>query len=113
MSKVAIPVKDNLLSRSFNFCSFFLIYEVKERKIIGKKIEFFPYKFRSDISGWSDKSGITDVIVNTIDEASLSEITASKINIFVGVKISTPDLLIAEFLQGTLRSDTRHILETC
>lgn len=113
MTKIAIPVKDDLLSRSFNACTYFLIYEIRERKIVGKKIDFFPDSFRANISQWSDSSGITDVIVHYIDESSLEALSSTKINLFVGVKISTPDILVEDFLDGTLKSDTHNIVEKC
>lgn len=112
MSKIAIPVKDDLLSSSFNYCSYFLIYEIKDKKIIGKKIDFFPEEFKSKIDQWSNV-GVTDVIVHYIDELSLSVLTSTKINLFVGVKISSPDLILEEFLNGTLRSNTLKMVEKC
>ena len=112
MTKIVIPVQGDLLSNSFNFCSYFLIYEIKDRQIVGKKIDFFPAQFKAKIDQWSG-SGITDVIVHYIDEHSLSVLTSTKINLFVGVKISSPDALIEEFLNGTLKSNTYKMVERC
>lgn len=112
MTKIAIPVKDDLLSSSFNDCSYFLIYEIVDRKIVGKKIDFFPEEFKAKIDQWS-YSGITDVIVHYIDELSISVLTSTKINLFVGVKVSQPDDIIEEFLSGTLKSDTHTMVEKC
>jgi len=62
---------------------------------------------------WSEKFKITDVIVHGIDKESMAVLSTTKINLFVGVKISNPDLLIKDFLNGTLRSDTHSIVEKC
>jgi predicted Fe-Mo cluster-binding NifX family protein len=113
MSKIVIPVKDDLLSRSFNSCKYFLIYEVNDRKVVSKKVNFFPAVFKANISEWPDDFGITDVIVHSIDEASLDLLTSTKINLFVGVKIIGPDRLIEDFLDGTLKSDTNNAVEKC
>jgi predicted Fe-Mo cluster-binding NifX family protein len=113
MTKIAIPVKDDLLSRSFNACTYFLIYEIRDKKIVGKKINFFPDEFKSTIPDWSDVAGITDVIVHHIDESALETLTSTKISLFVGVKINTPDRLVEDFLDGTLKSDTHNVVEKC
>lgn len=113
MTKIAIPVKDDLLSRSFNSCTYFLIYEIKDKKIVGKKVNFFPDEFRAKIPHWSDVAGITDVIVHHIDETSLDTLSSTKMSLFVGVKIINPDRLVEDFLDGTLKSDTHNVVEKC
>jgi predicted Fe-Mo cluster-binding NifX family protein len=113
MSKIVIPVKDDLLSRSFNSCKYFLIYEVTDKKVVSKKVNFFPADFKANISEWPDHLGITDVIVHSIDEASLDLLTSTKINLFVGVKITGPDRLVEDFFDGTLKSDTNNAVEKC
>ena len=110
MTKIAIPVKDNLLCRSFSSCTYFLIYEIENKKIVSKKINFYPNEFRADIDHWSDNPGITDVIVHYIDEKSLTILTLTKIDLFVGVNITTPDLLVEEFLNGKLKSNTKKLV---
>jgi len=113
MSKIAIPVKDDLLSRSFNTCAYFLIYEIMDKKIVSKKIDFFPDEFRARITDWYSLTDITDIIVHFIDETTLEMLTSTKINLFVGVKVSSPDNLVEDFLDGTLKSDTHYIVEKC
>jgi predicted Fe-Mo cluster-binding NifX family protein len=113
MSRIAIPVKDDLLSRSFNTCTYFLIYDIRGKKVVGKKINFHPDDFKASIADWSDRYEISDVIVHYIDETSLEMLSASKINIFIGIQVNTPDRLIEDFLAGTLKSDTHNIFEKC
>lgn len=112
MTKIAIPVKDNLLCRNFGSCTYFLIYEIRNKKIVSKKINFHPDEFRANIDQWSDASGITDVIVHYIDPKSLTILTSSKIDLFVGVNVTTPDLLVEEFLNGKLKSNTNKLVNT-
>lgn len=109
MSKIAIPVRDNFLCGDFSHCSCFLVYEINHQNIIGKKIDFFPKRFKNEIADWAEKYGITDMIVRGIDKESLEVFSTTRINLFVGVKISNPDLLVEDFLNGTLRSDTHRL----
>jgi len=111
MTKIAIPVKDNLLCRSFNSCTYFLIYEIRDKKIVSKKINLYPDEFRANIDQWSGDSGITDVIAHYIDNKTLTILTSTKIDLFVGVNITTPDVLVDEFLNGKLKSNTRKLVE--
>jgi len=113
MGKVVLPVSGECLSENFSRCSNYLIYEIENRKVVSKKVEIFPKEFRLRISDWPMNLGITDVIAHKIDDASFSEISNSKINLFVGVRKSQPDLLIEEYLNGTLRSDTHYFTESC
>ena len=113
MLKVAIPVRGDFISESFAYCSYYLIYEIKKRKIIGKKVEVFSHEFQEQIINRPDELGITDIIVHRIDNKSLSKFTSTKINLFVGVNIIPPDLLIEKYLNGTITSNTSHITEKC
>ncbi len=113
MSKIVIPVNDDLLSSSFNACTYFLIYEIKEQRVAAKQIDLFPDAFREKMDLWSERLGITDLIVHYIDEHALNVLSSTKINLFVGVKIDSPDKLVKEFLKGTLKSETHNILEKC
>ena len=112
MGKVVLPVSGECLSENFTRCFYYLIYEIENRKIVSKKVEIFPKGFLLGISDWPEKLGITDVIAHKIDEASFAEFNCSKINLFVGVRISQSDLLIEEYLNGTLRSDTHYFTES-
>ena len=112
MTKIAVPVKDNLLCRSFSSCTYFLIYEIKDKKVVSKKINLYPDEFRARIDQWSDVSGITDVIAHYIDHKTITILASTKIDLFVGVNITTPDVLVEEFLKGKLKSNTNNLAKT-
>ena len=105
MIKVVIPVSGNLLSENFGECSYYEIYEIDKKAVVSKIEEVSPLKALIDLSKWVEHSGITDVIVYDIDETSMKYFANTKINLFVGVAISTPKQLIDEYLKGTLKSD--------
>lgn len=106
MTKVAIPVTDNMLSHNFTDCAYYLIYEIGDTKIIDNTTEFTPEKQVEGIKEWTRKWNITDIITRDIDQISLRYFADTKINLFVGVPISSPGKLIEQYLDGTLKSDT-------
>ena len=111
MAKVAIPVTGNLLSENFGECSYYAIYEIDNKDVVGKTREVPPKKAIEALSKWAEDSGISDVIVHGIDKSYVSYFSDTKINLFVGVNISEPKNLIEEYLNGTLQSNVKSISE--
>lgn len=111
MLKIAVPVHGDFISENFDLCSYYLIYEIENKKIVGKKVEIFSRSFQKRLIDCPEDLGITDIIVHRLDSDSLSKFVATKINLFVGVKIMPPDLLVEEYLNGALQSDTHCITE--
>lgn len=109
MIKVAIPVSGNLLSESYSECSYYEIYEINEEAVVSRKEDVHPQNVLNDMSKWVERTGITDVIVHGIDKTSMKYFANTKVNLFVGVDIHTPEKLIDEYLKGTLRSDAQNI----
>lgn len=109
MVKVAIPVTGDLLSENFGDCAYYEIYEIDDKEVVSKKKDVSPKKRMSELSKWAEASGITDVIVHGIDNPSVNYFSTTKINLFVGVTINEPELLIEEYLKGTLQSDAQNI----
>ena len=109
MIKVAIPISGNLLSKNFNDCSYYAIYKIDKETIVSRKEGVAAEKTSKELPKWAEHSGITDVIVHEIDKVSMEYFSGTKINLFVGVNINTPEQLIEEYLKGTLRSDTHNI----
>lgn len=111
MAKVAIPVTKNLLSENFGDCSYYAIYEIDNKYVVGITREVPPKKAIKALSKWAEDSGISDVIVHGIDKSYVSYFSGTKINLFVGVNISEPEHLIEEYLNGTLQSNVKNISE--
>ena len=106
--KIAIPVTGDLLSDKFGECSHYIIYEIINKKIVSKKSEVPPIKTVDKLANWAEGAGITDVIVNNINSCYLNYFSDTKINLFVGVKQNAPEILIEEYLNGTLQSDAHN-----
>ena len=113
MSKIVIPIEHNLLSKKFSSCTYFLIYEISETKMVRKQINLFPDDFRTQISDWYENQGITNVIAHSIDQESLEKLSTGKINLFLGVKIDSPDALVDDLLEGRLKSNPQSIMDNC
>jgi len=111
MVKIAIPVSGNLLSEKFGHCSHYEIIEI-EKNAIKKRIQGNPPKSNpGEIYDWIALAGITDVVVHQIDKNDISFFADTKINLFIGIKISSPEIIIDEYLKGTLKSDAKTIYQ--
>jgi predicted Fe-Mo cluster-binding NifX family protein len=107
MIKIAIPIFNSMLSNNFEDCSYYLIYGINLGKIQDETIRVNAQDENLKIDEWIAKWKITDVIANGISNHSISYFSETKINLFIGVDINTPDELIEDYLNGTLKSNTR------
>ena len=110
MKRVAIPVIKGKLSEHFEKCNYCEIFEIDGYNVKSNEIEVPP----SDISllpEWAIKQGITDFIVYKIDNTIIKLFAQEKINLFIGIKVDTPEKLIEAYVNGTLRSDEKIISE--
>lgn len=107
MAKIAIPVYNKLLSNQFNACGHYDIFEISDKQIVSKTHERHCKKSIDELNTWVQTQGITDVIVHSIDRLSINYFSDTKINLFLGVKITSPEKLIDDYLKGTLQSNTK------
>ncbi|MCK4700168.1 MAG: ATPase, partial [Bacteroidales bacterium] len=57
------------------------------------------------ILNWLVEKGVTDVITYGIGLKPIEIFNQHKINVFVGVKVETPQVLVQEYLDGTLETN--------
>jgi predicted Fe-Mo cluster-binding NifX family protein len=112
MTKIAIPLKENLLSELFGECSGYFIYDISNKSVIGKKHKSPPIKSVLGLFEWVTQLGITDLIVHRMDEEFIKYFSQTKINLFIGVPIDCPEKLIEEYLKGELHSDVSKVFQT-
>jgi predicted Fe-Mo cluster-binding NifX family protein len=109
--RVAIPVINNMLSEYFGQCSHYEIYESDGRTAVWTKTAM-PYEMSvTQLPGWLEEQGITDVIAFRVNPAVIHLFASRKVNLFVGVPVDTPQKLIESYLQGKLESDEKIIKE--
>ena len=111
MKRIAIPVYNGKLSEYFGRCSYYKIYEVEGKSMIGKELELPDINSIEELPAWASTKGITDIITYKIDKQIISLFNAYKINLFVGIEMNTPENLIREFLDERMTSDNRIITE--
>jgi len=110
MKKVAIPVHNGKLSESFGMCDYYRIFEIDGEIINSNETKLPPVRI-INMPDWISGEGITDLIVHKIEKSIISLFSAYKINLFVGVCINSPEVLIEDYLNGNLLSDESIIKE--
>jgi predicted Fe-Mo cluster-binding NifX family protein len=110
MKRVAIPVVKGKLSEQFENCNYCEIFEIDGDNVKSNEVEVPPRDI-SQLPEWAEKQGITDFIVYKINKNIIRLLTAKKINLFIGIKVSSPDRLIEDYMNGALRSDEKIIEE--
>ncbi|WP_372947726.1 NifB/NifX family molybdenum-iron cluster-binding protein [Mariniphaga sp.] len=109
--RVAIPVTNEQLSEYFGECSHYEIFET-DGKIVDRKEAKFPAgTVATELPGWLEEIGITDVITFKVNPKIINLFASKKVNLFVGVPIDSPQNLIEAYLQGKLESDEKIIQE--
>ena len=104
MRKILLPVVSDSLNVHFINSRYFKVYHIKSQIVVkeelidtlNKKIEPFP--------SWVVKKGITDVIAINIETNTIKKLNQHKINVFVGVRLETPKVLVQEYIDGTLET---------
>ena len=111
MNRVAIPLVDDRLSEYFGQCSHYEIFEIDNKTIKSSRIGIPTHPDMEKIPDWVIEKGITDIITHKMDKRIFSLFRDTKINLFVGIPIDSPAVLIQSYLNGSLKSDTRIIHE--
>ena len=111
MKRIAIPIVKGKLSEYFGQCSHYKIFDVDSKNIHSDRIEVLLYKDITTLPEWALKQGITDIIAHKVDKKIISLFINKKINLFVGISINTPDMLIEDYINGHLKSDEKIINE--
>ena len=109
MKKIALPVSNNNLCKSFDQCEEFIFYTIDNEQVIQKEIVAVDLQ-SGILPYWLSRQQVTDVIALHIDPGVISKLNEQKINVFVGVKLQNLDLLINEFLLGSI--ETCDIIKT-
>ena len=104
MQKIAIPVLEHKLSPHFTTSPLFKIYLVEDQTIVKESLMHLPSQLSESLPAWLAKNGITDVIAINIETNAIKKLNQHKINVFVGVRLETPKVLVQEHIDGTLET---------
>ena len=105
MKIIALPVKENKLSPHFGICSHFIFYREEKGIILKEDLIPVPAHQPELIPNWLVEKGVTDVIAAGIGLKPIEILNQHKINVFVGVKMKDPKVLVGEYLDGTLETN--------
>jgi len=109
MKRIVIPVLNNKLSEHFTKCSHYEIFEIYKEHISKKEIS---NSNRSDNTiDWLFALEASDIITYYIDNKLIKLLSNTKINLFVGIAINSPEAIIESYLNGRLKSDLKMINE--
>jgi len=111
MKRVAIPVIKGQLSEYFGQCNHYEIFEIDNGNVKSEELEIPPKEDITKLPEWAANEGITDIIVYKINKRIITLFTPFRINLFVGIPISTPRNLIEDYINGRLKSDEKIISE--
>ncbi len=111
MKRVAIPIFNDQLSEYFGECNHYQIFEIDNKILNKKRIEMPDGIVATDLPGWLEKQGVTDVIAYKVNRQIISLFASKKVNLFVGVSQKNPEKLIDDYLNGKLESDKKIIAE--
>jgi predicted Fe-Mo cluster-binding NifX family protein len=105
MTKVAIPIEKDCLSTHFGLCSHYVVFTIEKSKVV-EKVKVKPdFTAIEEFPQWLIGMGVTDVVTYKINPVLIPEFIKSKINVFVGTNQIAPDLLVADYINGKLKSN--------
>ena len=112
MRRLVIPVSDGMLSDDFWQCDHYEFYDIEGTHVSRDE---FNYKKGNDLYDFLMQligHGVTDIIVNRVDNKTIDLFSTHKMNIFVGIPVNTMGNIIKEYINGNLMSDETCIYET-
>ncbi len=109
MKRIVIPIYKESLSMHFRKCTHFEIYDIDSEVISKREVENKNASNSSKMTAWLENLGTTDIIAYNIDNESINNILTTKINLFVGITFKKPKVIIENYLNGSLKSNTKII----
>jgi predicted Fe-Mo cluster-binding NifX family protein len=111
MKQIAIPITYGKLSEYFGQCNHYKIFEIRENRVISRLLKVPDEIEITSMPLWASEQGITDIITYKIDRRIMHLFAKYKINLYIGIKYTSPEEIITNYLNGKLNSDERIITE--
>ena len=103
MRRIAIPNANNVLSAHFGGAEFFNIFEIEDTKIIKDELLPAPPHETGSLPRFLVGEGVTDIIVGGIGGKAIEIFNANNISVHAGAPSLKPEIIIADFLNGSLK----------
>lgn len=111
MQRIAIPVINGKLSEFFGECNHYELFEITDGEIKRRDLQVPPKMLLEKLPDWASNKGITDILTYKIDKHIIMLFNKHKINLFIGVPINSPEILIEEFIAEKIESNQKIITE--
>ncbi len=104
--RIAIPMAEGKLCMHFGHCEQFALLDVdkKEKKIVGKKLLTPPPHEPGVLPRWLSEQGAHVIIAGGMGSRAQGLFAENGIEVLVGAPAESPELLVAAYLDGTLKT---------
>ena len=109
MNRIAIPIKNGLLSEYLGSQDICRIFDIKDYMVVSVTNVVPEVDCDADMPAWAARQGITDIVAFKIDKKLTTLFAGHKINQFIGVGTKDPDEIIKKYINGELKSDNKII----
>ncbi len=116
--KLAIPLSQGLLSQHFGHSEQFLLVEAdqEQRSILAREVLTAPEHVPGFLPQWLQEHGVNVVIAAGMGVGAQDLLTANSISVISGAAETDPEMLVTQFLDGTIKGGTNgcdHSGHTC
>ena len=105
MKKIAVPINDGKLSEHFGQAKEFYFYQIKNNKIVDKKIIIPPQHSEGVIPKWIRENGGNEIIAGSMGQKAINLFNKFEVNVHVGAPIEDGDTLVKTLLSGDLHTE--------
>jgi len=102
--KFAIPMAEGKLTAHFGHCREFALIDVDGKQIIGKEMLVPPPHEPGVLPGWLHELGADVIIAGGMGQRAIGLFQENNIKVIVGAPALEPEVLVTDFLNGTLAS---------
>lgn len=100
--RIAIPLENGVLCAHFGHCEEFAIVDVENNRITTTKRVTPPEHVPGLYPKWVAGFGVTDVIAGGIGQKAVDLFNEQNINAYLGAPVKAAEVLVKEFLEGSL-----------
>jgi predicted Fe-Mo cluster-binding NifX family protein len=101
--KVAVAVKNNLITDHFGHCDYFLVHDIDNAQVQGTQIIKNPPHEKGFLPNFLHQQGVDVIITGNLGETALAMLMEYKIKVYRGVTGNVSEI-IDKYLHGTLES---------
>ncbi len=100
--RLAIPLAQGKLSLHFGHCDQLAIFEIDNKKVIGRTDEVPPVHAPGVLPKWLHGMGVNVIIAGGMGQRAQQLFAQNEIEVVIGAQAGTPEELVSAYLQNTL-----------